>query len=388
MTSNSTRDFRSLSVPEMEQIVADFEKRLNESQRKNPPTKEFVKNSLHRRGLGRCPVRNKRLSFDIILKYGQDLAGLFEAYPDDAIPVIPYDITIGYQPPSKEPKVNPIEALTRDAHWVDEWGTQWGHAFGGVGATPTDYPLKDWATLDEYIATGIPNPREPGRYDNAAELIRLHGDSKYCFGIIHLALFERLHSIRGMEALFTDFFLQENELRKLMDALREYLLELIRMWAEIGADGVFMTDDWGSQSGLMISPELWRDFFKQYYTDVCEETHKHGMDVLFHSCGNVHDIVGDLIDAGVDVLDPIQPGAMNIERLAAEYGGKIAFSGAVDIQQLLQCASPPEIKSKIHRIIDTIGKPFGGGLLIGPANVLTPDTPFENLVALFEATHE
>ncbi len=387
MTHAGREDFRSLSIPEMEDIVTRFEERVNAAQRRNAPTKQFVKDSIHRKGQGRCPVRLKRLSFDIILRYGDALADLFAAYPDDLVAVIPYDITIGYQPPYKEPKINTIEALMRDAQWVDEWGTRWGHALGGVGATPTDHPIKDWTMLDDYLANQMPNPREPGRYDSGAAAIKMHGETKYCYGIIHLALFERLHSLRGMSELFTDFFLYEKELRRLMDALRAYLIELIRMWGEIGADGVFMTDDWGSQTGLMISPDLWRDFFKPHYAAVFAEAHKLGMDVLFHSCGNVTDIVADLIDAGMDALDPVQPGAMDIDQLAREYGGRVAFSGAVDIQQLLCNGTPAEIKDEVRRIADTLGRPFGGSLLLGPANVMTPDTPFENLVALFEASH-
>jgi uroporphyrinogen decarboxylase len=156
----------------------------------------------------------------------------------------------------------------------------------------------------------------------------------------------------------------------------------------MGADGVFMTDDWGSQSGLLIAPDLWRRLFKSYYATVFAEVHRLGMDVLFHSCGNVTDIVGDLIDAGMDVLDPVQPGAMDIDRLAREFGGKTAFSGAIDIQHLLCEGTPREIKDEVRRIVDTLGRPFGGSLLLGPANVMTPETPLENLRALFEASHD
>lgn len=387
MTTLAQQDFRSLPIEEMEAIIARFEERVNAAQQANPPTKDFVKQAIHRQGSGRCPVRLKRLSFDIILRYGDALADLFRMYPDDLVAVIPYDITIGYQPPGKEPRINPIEALMRDAEWMDEWGTRWGHALGGVGATPIDHPIKDWSMLDEYLAHRIPDPRAPGRFESASAALKMHGGTKYCYGVIHLAMFERLHSLRGMTELFTDFYLHEKEVRRLMDALRAYLIEIIRAWAEIGADGVFMTDDWGSQTGLMISPDLWRSFFKPYYAAVFAEAHRLGMDVLFHSCGNVTDIVGDLIDAGMDVLDPVQPGAMDIDRLAREFGGHTAFSGAIDIQQLLCSGSPREIKDAVRRIMDTLGRPFGGSLLLGPANVMTPETPFENLEALFEASH-
>jgi uroporphyrinogen decarboxylase len=380
-------DFRALPVPEMERIIAQFEDRVGAAQQANPPTEERVKQAIRRKGTGPWPVRLKRLSFDIILRYGDALADLFCAQPDDLVAVIPYDITIGYQPPEKTPRINPVEALMREAEWIDEWGTRWGHAFGGVGATPIAHPLLDWSQLDAYIADKIPKPRIPGRLDTAAAALKVHGPTKYCYGIIHLALFDRMHALRGMQEIFVDFCTNEPEVHRLMDALREYLLESVRMWAEIGADGVFMTDDWGSQTGLMIAPDLWRRLFMPYYAVVFEEIHRLGMDVLFHSCGNVMSIVGDLIDIGLDVLDPVQPGAMDIDALAREYGGHVAFSGAIDIQDVLCVGTPQQVKDHVHRVADTLAQPFGGALLLGPSNVMTPDIPFENLEALFEAAH-
>ena len=381
------QDFRGLSIPDMEAIIARFEERVNAAQDAHAPTKDWVKKAIHRQGPGRSPVRLKRLSFDIILRYGDALADLFRAYPDDVVAVIPYDITIGYQPPEKRPRVNPIEALMREAQWVDEWGTTWGHAFGGVGATPVGYPLKNWGMLEGYLDRCVPDPHAAGRLDGAAEALKRHRATKYCYGVTHLALFERLHALRGMNELFTDFCTNEPEVSRLLDVLEGYLIEMVRGWAALGADGVFMTDDWGSQSGLLISPAMWRHFFKPRYAHVFAEAHRLGLDVLFHSCGNVMDIVGDLIDIGMDVLDPVQPGAMDVDRLAREFGGRTAFSGAVDIQQLLCSGTPQQVKDEVRRIIDTLGRPFGGSLLLGPANVMTPDTPFENLEALFEASH-
>ncbi len=387
MSVVEAEDFRLLPIPEMEARIAAFEARVNAAQPAAPATKEWVKQAIRRKGPGRCPIRNKRLSLDIILKYGDALADLFCEYPDDVIAVIPYDITIGYQPAGKVGRVNPIEVLMRSAEWPDEWGTRWGHAFGGVGATPVDYPIKDWSGLREFLQTGLPNPDAPGRLDGAAELLALHKTTKYCYGVIHLAMFERLHALRGMENTLTDFYTNESEVRTLLEALEVYLCRIIRQWGALGADAVFLTDDWGSQNGLLVSPELWRSFFKSAYARVFDETHALGMDVIFHSCGNVTAIVGELIDIGLDVLDPVQPGAMDIGQLAREYGGKLAFSGAVDIQDLLIRETPQRVKDEVRRIRETLGEPFGGALILRPANVMTPDIPLQNLAALFEAGH-
>lgn len=380
------RDFRSLPIEEMEAIVYRFNKRINAAQQTAPSTKDWVKQAIHRRGPGRSPVRLKRLSLDIIIRYGDALADLFCEYPDDVIQINPYDWAIGYQAPDRKDRINPIEVMMRDAQWADEWGTRWGHAFGGVGATQLAYPLEDWADLDSYLADKIPCARAPGRLDAASELIKIHS-TKYCYGTIVLGLFERLHSLRSMQDIMMDFYSHENEVRRLMDALCDNLLELIRYWAEVGADGLFIGDDWGTQTGLMISPSMWRDIFKPYYKIIFEEVHRCGMDVIFHSCGNIVELIADLIDAGVDVLDPVQPGAMDIKAVAREFGGHISFSGGIDLQHLLCNGSPQEVKDAVCDVIDTLGRPFGGGFLVGPANVMSPDIPLKNLTAMFEAAN-
>ncbi len=380
-------DYRLLPTAEMERIVARFEHRVNQAQAAAAPTKDWVKKAIHRQGSGRCPVRIKRLSLDVVLRYGDDLADLFCEYPDDAVAIVPYDIFIGHQPPGKSPRINPVEVLTQTAQWTDEWGTRWGHAFGGCGATPVGYPLRDWAGLEDYVAHRIPNPRAPGRLDSAAEILRLHAATKYCIGIIHLSLFERLHAIRGMENVFADFYEHEPETRRLLDAIADYLSELIHSWAEIGVDAVFLTDDWGSQTSLMISPPMWRRFFKPYYARAFGEAHDRGLDVIFHSCGNVTAVVDDLIEVGMDVLDPVQPGAMDIDEIARRFGGRCSFAAAIDVQHLLSHGSPQNVRDGVRRVMDILGHPFGGSLLVGPANVITPEIPFENLQALFEAAH-
>ena len=384
-----TLDFRSLPIQEMESIVARFEERVNLAQQNSPPSKQWVREAIHRRGSGRCPARLKRLSIDVIVRYGDALADLFCEFPDDAIGIIPYDFSIGYQSPDKSSRINTIEALMRDAHMDRRVGERNGGMHtAGWGATPTDHPLRDWAMLDDYLARQMPSALAPGRLATSAPIARMHGATKYCFGCIHLSLFERLQSLRGMENLFMDFYTNEAELRRLMDAIVSYLLELIRSWAELGVDGIFMGDDWGTQTGLMISPDLWRQYFKSYYKTLFGEMHRLGLDSILHSCGNVMAIVGELIDCGLDVLDPIQPGAMDIDALAREYGGKISFKGAIDVQDLLCNGSPQEIKDSIRRIMDTLGRPYGGGLMIGSANVITPEVPLENLRAMFEVCHE
>jgi hypothetical protein len=377
----------AISLAEKEETVRRFNARVNEAIAKSPPTKQWVRSALKRQGAARCPARIGRLSPDVILRYGDALADLFCEFPDDTVFLIPYDIFVGYQPPGHENWINPIDVLTKGADWVDEWGTRWGHAEGGVGATPLDHPLHDWGQLDEYLATKMPDPLAPGRLDAVKPALEMHRNSKYCVGVVHLALFERLHALRGMQNTFMDFCTNEDEVRRLLDALIGYLIALTRSWGALDVDALFFTDDWGTQTSLMISPKMWRSFFKDLYRRLFDEVHRLGMDVMLHSCGNVMSVVEDWIEVGLDVLDPLQPGAMDINDVVKRFGGRLSFCGGVDVQNLLVFGSPQQIKDAVHQLADTLGRPFGGGLIVAPANTTTPDVPLENFRALLEASH-
>jgi uroporphyrinogen decarboxylase len=365
--------------------LARFGQRFDDAIAAAPPSKTWVRRALQRRGAGRCPVRLKRLSHDLILRYPDELADLFAQYPDDAVFAQSYEFSLGYRPVTP---IDPVRALTEDAQWTDEWGTRWGHAAGGVGATPIGVALEDWSRLDDYIARRIPDPREPGRLDGARPAVDRHGHDRYFGGQTHLLLYERLHALRGMENTFEDFYANPQQVDRLLGALTDYYLDIVRAWARPGdVDAVFMSDDWGTQLALMISPEMWRRFFAARYRRICDEAHRLGMDVVFHSCGNVMAIVGDLIDAGVDVLDPIQPEAMDLAALAGEYGGRVALSGGISDQRLARW-SPTQVRDEIRAAIDLLGSAFDNAYLVGPSNVMTPEIPLENIVAMFEACHE
>ncbi len=381
-----TTDSERLPFSEMQAVVARFEERVNAAQLASPPSKDAVRNALRRKGAARCPARMKRLSMDVIVRYGDALADLFSAFPDDVMHVQPYEFCVGYQPADRPERLNELQVLLQPGEWLDEWGTRWGHASGGVGATPVDYPLNDWSQLDAYLRARMPDPHLPGRLDAARAVLAVHGESRYCVGVIHLVLFERLHCLRGMDNAFMDLCTNEAEVGRLLEALTDYALGLVEDWAATPVSALFLADDWGSQTGLMISLAMWRKYFKPHYRRIFEAIHGTGKDVIFHSCGNVASIIPELIDLGVDVLDPLQPEAMDLADIGGRFGGKLAFSGAITDQRL-ENATPQEIRDMVRRAIETLGEPFENAYLVAPSNVLPPSVPFENLAALLEASH-
>jgi uroporphyrinogen decarboxylase len=382
----SEDEVRAMTLAEKEDVIRRFNTRVDAAVAASPPSKERIRRALSRGGAARCPVRLRRLSLDVILRYGDELADLFCQYPDDAIFTPAYDLFIGYQPPERQPKLNAIQLLTEDAQWTDEWGTVWQHAAGGVGASTVSNPLADWSQLDEYLAKRMPDPRAPGRLDAVKPSYEMHAKTRYFGGMAHITLFERLHCLRGMENTFADFHVYPDEVDRLLDALTDYCVALVGQWGKLGVDGLFLTDDWGTQATLMISPAMWKKFFAVRYRRICDEAHRHGMHVVFHSCGNVAQIVGGLIDAGVDVLDPLQPEAIDQAEVARQFGGKVAFCGGISDQNLA-VLTPQETRDHVRRTIDTLGSRFGNAYLVGPSNVLCPEVPLANIEALFEACH-
>ena len=383
--SASNPDFLTLPLSELKAIYSRFNERTSAVFRVQAPSKDWVRKALRRQGSERCPMRLRRLSLDVILRYGDDLADLYCQFPDDLAVIYPDEYSMGSHTPVKGP-LDEMQMLTQSSEWNDEWGTRWGHAYGGVGATPVAPAIPDWQQLDDYLAHRMPDPHSPSRLDRAKALIARHGKDKYCAAFLPLSLFERQHCLRGMENTLCDLSTNEAEVSRLLEAICDYVIELIREWAPTNISGFLMTDDWGSQSRLMISPGMWKKYYREHYRRIIDEMHRWDKDVIFHSCGNIMRIIPELIELGVDVLDPVQPRAMNIDDVARTFGGKIAFSGGID-DQCLESNTPQQVKDEVRHAIDTLGKPYGNAYLVTIANSMTPTVPFENIQALFEACH-
>ncbi len=387
MANSRPADYRDLPLSEMEKIVTRFKERVEAAQLASPPNKDWVRKALRREGADRCLTRMNRFTMDVIVRYGDDLADLLCQFPDDVVSVLAYEFALGYQPPDRPGRLSDFETLMRENEWADEWGIIWRHSVDGVGANPVGHPIHDWSQLDDYLANQMPNPHAPGRIAAALPALAKLGSRRYCVGVVHNILFERLFALRGMENTLADFHTNELEVRRLCDALTEYVIGLIQEWGKTDISAMFLTDDWGSQDALMISPMMWRRFFKEYYRRIFAEVHRWGKDVMFHSCGSIASIIPDLIEVGVDILDPMQPGPLDLAEVARQFGGKVAFSGGIDDQRL-EDYSPQEVKDMVRRTIDTLGRPFGNSYILAAANAILPSVPLENLQAMVQACHE
>jgi len=192
--------------------------------------------------------------------------------------------------------------------------------------------------------------------------------------------------LRGMEKLFMDFLLNPLYAETLIAKIGGFMVEFNnKNLANIGEfiDLYGIWDDFADQEGLMISPSVWRKFYKPWYIKLINEAKKYNLLVCFHVCGNCSEIIGDLIEMGVDILDPVQVSAknMSLENLKVKFGKNICFHGGLDTQKFLPFVTPKEVREEVRRINNLFDR--SGGLILGPSHYLTSDIPVDNILAIY-----
>jgi uroporphyrinogen decarboxylase len=193
--------------------------------------------------------------------------------------------------------------------------------------------------------------------------------------------FERLQFLRGSENLFLDLAYNSLEFHRLKEKIHRFFVAEMEMWAATKVDGVSFMDDWGAQTSLLISPDMWREVFKPLYAEYCLILKGAGKYVFFHSDGYIEPIIPDLIEIGVDALN-CQLFCMNIEELGEKYRGKITFWGEIDRQNILPFKGPKEVKEAVARVRRALDRGQGG--VIAQCE-WGNDVPKENIEAVFEA---
>ena len=268
-------------------------------------------------------------------------------------------------------------------HFLDEWGNEW------TGTMPrvVSHPLgASWELLDTYTPPGPPDAVRIERAQRLAEEAR--AADKYVRGSVWFTLFERMWFLRGFENLLVDPHLYPHEFERLREMVVEFQLAKIRALGELGVDGIFFSDDWGTQDGLLVSPDDWRRFYRPAYERLFSAAHEAADHVWMHQCGDVAALVPAFVELGLNVLNPIQPRALDVERLGREWRGTLCFFGGIDVQQTLPFGTPDDVRREIEHLIGTLSAPSGGGYIATTSHSIGPETPFENLIAAFDFLEE
>ncbi len=263
--------------------------------------------------------------------------------------VMLYHLSLG-QPGDGDPSANAWD-------WsVNEWGYQLESSDDGT----MGYPLAPhWPELPTPQEVGVPLLREAERMAAAPAFLAECGD-RYRLASLDLSGFTVYTLLRGFENAMQDFALEPERFSAVLDLILEFECELMAMAARHGFHGIHFADDWGTQSGLMISPARWRELFKPRYHRQFDLAHQAGLDVWFHCCGNLADIAEDFHEIGADVLNIAQPNVVDLERVGSHLRGKQCFMMPISYQTVSIQGTRREIHAEAQRMYKLLGSQAGG----------------------------
>ncbi len=242
---------------------------------------------------------------------------------------------------------------------ADDWGCLWSRTAVDNMGQVTGHPLADWSALAGYRP---PDPRRPDYFAGVEEQLAEAGD-RYVVVTSHFALLERLHMLHGFAATMEDFYLEPERIDAVLDMVLAFKLaqyeELHRRTGD-RVDGIFMTDDWGTQQGTFVGPEVFDRFFADRYRTLFAAMHGYGWHVILHSCGRVNNFVPRFIDVGVDMLNMQQPRAYGLVEFGEQFKGRVAFLTTADIQSTLPGGNEAAIREEVGLLVRHWSTPRGG----------------------------
>ncbi len=276
----------------------------------------------------------------------------------------------------------------------DAWGVERVHPEHSYYYDQISFPLSGEITISDIANYPWPDPDDPGLVQGLKERLNWLRENTDCAAILSLpaACVHTSQYLRGFEDWFCDFVLNPKILEALLDAVLEVTIQMAKnQLKEVGqeVDVIIFADDLGAQDGLQISYDHFLKYVKPRLEKYLREVHDLSpAKVLFHSCGSVASIIEDLIDIGVDVLNPVQVTAagMNPAELKEKYRGRMAFWGGMDSQKILPRGSTKEVKKAVEELIEHMGE--GGGLVLSSVHNIQPDVPLDNILAMFQHARE
>jgi len=235
-----------------------------------------------------------------------------------------------------------------------------------------DWPKLEYLNFEEALV----------RLDGAGDVYRASGF--WC------PFFHDVMDLFGMENYLVKMYTNPAVVHAVTERVCRFYLESNELFYERAGnliDGFFFGNDFGTQLDLILSPAQFDEFILPWFQKLSDQAHRRGYQVILHSCGSIHRVIGRLIDAGVNCLHPLQARARNMdaETLAGDFKGKIAFLGGIDTQRVLNHGSPEDVRAEVRRV----KKLLGPDLIVSPSHeAILPDVPPQNVAAMAEAAHE
>jgi uroporphyrinogen decarboxylase len=282
-------------------------------------------------------------------------------------------------------KLFPRETLPPDTLF-DEYGI--GHSKGSALAfhmTRMHHPLRGCTSLEEIAGYPLPEV-DTARLPLFRKAVDdLHDLGLAAFGFMQMTVWEASWYLRSMEELLMDIMLGDEKATLLLDRVTEYGCSKAQAYAACGADILSLGDDIGTQYSIMMDVGMWEEWFKPRLVKVIQAARAVKPDILifYHSCGYVTPFIEGLIQAGVDILNPIQPECMSFDEVHDLAGDRLSFWGTIGTQQVLPFGTADEVRKTVLSRLKKCGTQ--GGIVIGPTHLVEPEVPWENLLALRDA---
>ncbi len=287
-------------------------------------------------------------------------------------------------PLGNEPIFHSLELAgnLRLENWTDPWGVRWEVGIEGTVPFPKGNPLP---SLDRLSDFRFPKPSELELTSEMADKLRaVNRSERIVVGHLTYLLFERAWAIMGMDGFLLALVTHPAESHAFLHGIAAYAKGVFDRYLELGVDAVSFSEDLGSQRALMISPSMFREFILPEYVFCFEEVLRARKMVMFHSCGCIDAVAGDLAGIGVTVLNPIQARANDLRKIKADTVGRMALSGAIDTAVLAR-GTPRDVRAEVERVMEIL-KP-GGGYVCAPDQSI-PGIPGENIDALWQTARE
>jgi uroporphyrinogen decarboxylase len=271
-----------------------------------------------------------------------------------------------------------------DGTWLNEYNMRMRQ--GSIYVEVVEYPLAHAESKADIDAFQFPDPFAPGRYRDAEALIKKYHDQYLVFGDIEVTVFSLGHQLVGMEKLLVDMMMEAEYVIPLFEACAEFQTQIGLELIKRGVDAIWFGDDFGTQTSLILPPEIFRQQLKPHYKKMVDRFKAAKPDIIpiLHCDGAVSELLDDIRDIGFEVFNPVQPGVPghSPEEMKRNFGQKFSFWGAIDQQDLLPNASDEELEKDIVEKITILGR--DGGYMIAPAHIIQNDVSPERVKKLIE----
>jgi uroporphyrinogen decarboxylase len=276
--------------------------------------------------------------------------------------------------------------ITRDNGWLeDEYGICRIPNDNGTYWLYSHHPLAE-ADIEGVRRYRFPDPTLPERYEDVRADVARWGDEYFTVAELW-NLFKSSWELRGFEQYMMDLCMDPLLVETLADRFLEHRIEQSRRLVRCGIDMIVIMGDIAMQNTMMLSPKMWREYFKPRLKTWIEEMRRE-RDVyfMFHSDGNMEAVCEDLIEVGFDVINPIQPESMDVEKIKSEYGDRVCLHGTISLQKTLPFGTPEDVADEVRHRVSVCAR--GGGLILSPSNTIQPDVSVENILTLYNTAKE